>query len=287
MAVAVFCYFATDSRADSSADSQTSTYAEIDSFILAKMELAYIPGLAASIVRDGQVVWSKGYGYADIDNQIAVTDTTPFLWASVSKLFVATALMQLWEEGHFDLDDPINDHLPFTVTHPIYWQDTITIRMLTNHTSGLRDYWPVLNGLVVEGDSPMGLLNFLQDYLVAGGIYYSESYNFTRLPPGDEFVYCNVGSALLGYVVEFVSGMPFEDYCRDSIFVPLGMSKTAWRLADLNPDSVAIPYEWTGSEYGTGWWGGHYGVPWFPAALLRSGSEQMGRFLAAYMNWGE
>jgi len=87
------------------------------------MDTYHIPGMATCVVKDGEIAWTGAYGYADIYQEIEVADTTLFMIASVSKTLTGVALMQLWEEGLFGLDDDINDYLPFDVINPYYPDD--------------------------------------------------------------------------------------------------------------------------------------------------------------------
>jgi CubicO group peptidase (beta-lactamase class C family) len=147
---------------------------DIDSFITATMDTFHIPGLSACIVRDGEIIWKDAYGYADIDNNRQVTNSTLFKLASVSKPFTGTALMQLWDNGLFDLDEDINNHLPISVRNPYHPDNPITFRMLLTHTSSIVDNWTILTPLITWGaDSPIPLDSFLTNYLVPGGVYYA------------------------------------------------------------------------------------------------------------------
>ena len=259
--------------------------AGLDSLIAWAMENYNIPGVASCVVKDGQVVWSGAYGWANIRDSVAVTDSTLFMLASVSKTLTSTAVMQLWEEGSFGLDDDINDYLDFEVIHPWYPDSAITFRMLLTHTSGIRDNWGVLSSLYVLGDSPIPLGQFLEDYLVPGGAYYNSLLNFySGNPPGNAYYYCNVAVALAGYLVEAISGIPFHQYCEDSLFTPLGMDETAWFLAELDTSHVAMPYHWNGFRYVPY---GHYGYPDYPDGQLRSSTAELSRFLIAMLQGGQ
>ena len=119
----------------------------LDSVIIANMNTYHIPGLTALITKkDDGIIWKRNYGYANIDLQQPVEDSTLFIVGSVSKTIVATAIMQFWEADSFELDDNINDYLDdFQVIHPEYPNDTITFRMLMTHTSGVNDNYQVFN----------------------------------------------------------------------------------------------------------------------------------------------
>jgi Beta-lactamase len=158
--------------------------ADLDSYINSTMQTEHIPGLSACAIANGDIIWSGNYGYANIAQNIEPTDSTLFMIASVSKTFVAVALMQLWEDGLFGLDDDINQYLPWAVHNPNYPASPITFRMLMTHTSGIIDNWDVLDPLYTWGaDSPIPLGSFLEDYLVPGGSYYHMA-NFGDYVPG-------------------------------------------------------------------------------------------------------
>jgi len=257
----------------------------LDSLILAKMNTYNFPGLSACVVKDDQIIWKGAFGYADFEHNLMVTDSTLFHIASVSKTVTGTALMQLWEKGLFGLDHDINNYLPFQVRNPAYPNDSITFRMLLTHTSSIREDWNFLSSLITwGGDSPIALDSFLVNYLVPGGSYYSAN-NYRPVAPGSTYEYSpNVGVALIGYLVDTLSNNSFEQYCQDSIFVPLGMNETSWFLANLDTNNIAMPYYYSGGIYHSY---GHYGTPFYPAGQLRTSAIQFSRFLSAFIQMGQ
>jgi len=254
----------------------------LDSFISAKMNQYHFPGLQACIVKDDKIIWKGAYGYADIAQNRLVTDSTLFYIASVAKPVTATAIMQLWEQGLFELDDDINNYLPFQVRNPIHPNVPITFRMLLTHTSSIHDnYSQVFVPLFVWGiDSPVPLDSFLVNYLVPGGVYYLSS-NYNSVTPGTQWEYSNAGATLIGYLVERISINSFEQYCQDSIFVPLGMNEASWFQANLDTNNIAMPYDYSGNPYG------HRGSPTYPAGQLRTSAIQLSRFLRAFIKTGQ
>ena len=219
----------------------------IDDFIINTMTDNHLPGLSATIVRNDTVVWTKSYGYANLSQNLTVKNTTLFFLASVSKTIVATALMQLYEQDYFELNDSINDYLPFNVIHPTFPSTDITFHMLLTHTSSIQDNWAVMPLLVGDPTIPLG--DYLEDYLTPGGAYYDPTLNFYPQQPGHIWGYSNIGIALLGYLVENMYGESFPEYCETHIFEPLDMPETAWFLADLNISNIAVPYAWGGGHY--------------------------------------
>lgn len=256
----------------------------LDEEILDIMDSDHVPGLSACIVRDGEIAWCQGYGWADIEAERAVEPDTSFLLASVSKAVVGVALMQAVEQVGLDLDADVGDVLPFEVRHPDYPNKEITARMLATHTSGIADNWDVMDALYTYGeDSPIALGDFMEGYLVEGGSWYDDWWNWTDEGPGGYADYSNIGTALAAYVVEETTGTPFDRWCDQNIFEPLGLRDTAWKLADMDEQSLALPYEWESGGYVTD---GHYGFPDYPSGQLRSSASAMARFLLAISEGG-
>jgi len=272
-----------DTDSDGDTDEDGDPWEELDQFIELTMDHARIPGLAAAVVRDGDVIWAGGYGLSDIEAERSVTSDTPFLVASVSKTFVAVALMQLWEDGEISLDDAVNEILSFTVDNPQVEGETILVRHLVTHTSGIQDNWDNMP-YTFGSDSPIGLGEFLEAYLVPSGEYYDEEWNFYDFMPGESWEYGNVATALAAYLVETTAETPFDDLTDTTIFEPLSMENTGWHLADFDIEDIAVPYGLEGGEYESY---GHYGVPDYPDGQLRTSASDLARFLAAVSASGE
>jgi CubicO group peptidase (beta-lactamase class C family) len=254
----------------------------IDSLILAYQNSLSIPGIATLIIKDNEVVWNKNYGYRDLQYQLPVEDSTIFLIVSISKTILATAVMQLWENGMIDLEKNINNYLPagFTIANPRFPGDTITVKMLLTHTSSILDNGNIEIPLISCGDSPIGLDSFLVNYLTPGGSYYSNA-NFGNYQPGEQWNYSNPGSAVLGLIVENLTGKSFDQYCKDSIFIPLSMNSASWFLAGMDTNQIASPYAGSGSTPIC-----HQGWPHYPIGFLRTNKFDLAKFLMAYMNNG-
>ncbi|MAV14600.1 MAG: hypothetical protein CL705_01905, partial [Chloroflexi bacterium] len=172
---------------------------ELLQFIESTMQTYLVPGLSVSVVKDDNIVWEKHLGHADIANDIFVDQNTMFILSSISKTVTATALMQLFEDGFFELDDDIDNYLPFNVNHPDYPLVPITFKMLLSHTSGIEDNWGAMP--YYEGDSDVELNYYLNQYLTPGGNLYNSSSNFTNSMPGTNYSYSNIGAALIGLLV--------------------------------------------------------------------------------------
>jgi CubicO group peptidase (beta-lactamase class C family) len=263
----------------------------MDRLVEGQMEAASIPGVGVALVSNGAVVWSKGYGQRSVQPSRPALANTPFMLASISKTFTATAVLQLVQDGVFGLDDDIATILDFPVDNPrVAGNEVITVRHLLAHTSGLADDENVWGGypgeadsLYVLGDSPIALREFVAGYYVPGGQWYDPARNFTADPPGTGYLYSNVAVALLGQLVEAATGTPLDEWCDAHIFAPLGMNDTGWHLADFATTDVAMPYETTGAGFAAY---GQYGYPDYPNGQLRSSAADLGRFLAAYANGG-
>ena len=218
------------------------------------MRIAGFPSLSACIIKDDQIIWSKGYGYYDLSERKPATIDTNYVIASITKTIVGTALMQLYEKGLFDLDDDVNTFLPFDLRNPNFPDDPITFRMLLSHTSSLNEYdkqqyyW-----LNFSGDPPFSFFPepYLREFLLPGGRYYDPSVWSTEHRPGEYAMYANVGFDLISYLVEIISGEPFLEYCDTHIFSPLDMKHTGFNLSRLDIDQVAIPYQRFKGKYYT------------------------------------
>ena len=258
--------------------------AALDRDLRNQYEQQHLPGLATCIVKNGEIIWHGCYGYADIDKNLPVSDSTTFVLASVSKTFTGTALMQLWQQGLIDLDADVNIYLPagVTVINPWHPETAITCRMLLTHTSSI--YEKDLYTLVSWGqDSPISLASYIPNYFTPGGSYY-DSTNYSKDIPGSSYLYNNRAVALAGYLVELVSGSSFAHYCDEHIFKALNMSNTSWFLNGLDSSNLAVPYTYLNDTH---YPYGYYSFPFYPCALLKSSIADLARYLMAYINKGE
>jgi len=263
--------------------SEPSARSGIDNFFDHLVTSNGVAALSACVVRGDCIVWSGAYGYADMEKGIRATTETVFTLATASKLFTGAALFKLCEEKKIRLDADINRYLPFDVRNPRHPDKSITVRMLLTHTSSIQDRRDVIRKLYGSGDSDISLHDFVKGYFSPSGEYYMSG-NFTRSAPGEEYKYSNIGFALLGCLVESVSGEVFEEFCAENIFRPLDMNRTSWFLAGLDVDNVARHYKQ--SEQGALTPIPHYGWPGYPDGQLRSSAEQVGHYLIMVMNGG-
>jgi CubicO group peptidase (beta-lactamase class C family) len=241
------------------------------------------PAVVGCVVMDNEVIWMDAYGKANIAADYNATVDTPFMLASVSKTFTGTALLQVIEnDGSVNFSDPVNDHLPFTVTHPSFPNMLITIEQLLTHTSGIADNWDVMP--YCDGDCATPLAEFMAGYFTPGEPDYNADNNFHSWEPGTTYSYSNIGATLIGYLVESITGTPFNEYCEENIFEPLCMNNTHWFLSEFaDIDAIATPYDT---------WGGvspinHFGYPDYPDGQLRSTIRDMANWLLATINQGD
>lgn len=247
-------------------------FEELDELVHAEMARAKLPGLAIALVKDNEIVWSRGYGYADLENKTPVTPETVFSVQSVTKPVVTTALMQWYERGCFQLDDPVNDHLaPLQVQNE--WEDTkpVTIRGLVTHTSGL----PVdLQAAAPPSEGVVPLADYLAEVAK------------TVRPPGEEMVYANWGYDITGYLVGRLAGRSYDAYLAEQVLGPLGMSSSFIRP----PTGAVLPTGYFLSaldrRHHAGETESFATDPARPSAALYSTVEDLARFLIAHLNGG-
>lgn len=255
--------------------------AELNRFILAEMEKEEIPSIAACIIKEDQIVWENFYGYENIASETPPSRETIYLLASVSKTITAVAIMQLQEKGLLNLEEDVNAYLNFPVRNPRFPDIPITARMLLTHTSSLA--WPTNEedpnyNTPHPNDSAPPIFPWIKDYLTPDGAHY-RSTTWRKDRPGSSYQYSNTGVALLGYLVESITGQDFAQYCKDHIFEPLEMTYSGFRLQDVDQAMLATLYHDGGVIE-------QYSVSHYPSSTVRSSLEELSHFLIAIMNGG-
>ena len=173
------------------------------------------PGCAVAIIKEGEIIYQKNYGMADLEHDIPITPQTKWFLGSISKQFTAMCILLLAEQNKIALDDDIREYLP---EFPDYGQ-TVTIRHLIHHTSGIRDYC----GLVkAQGLTPPEMTNLSMEE-VLDIVFKQKELNFT---PGEEQSYSNSGYVMLAAIIEKVTGKSLKIFAEEQIFEPLGMKNT-------------------------------------------------------------
>lgn len=244
----------------------------LDAFLAREMAEKHIPGATFVLVKDGEIFLAKGYGLGDVAAQTPVDpEKTLFGVASVSKVFTATAVMQLVERGLLDLDGDVNQTLTrFQVESDA--SQPVTVANLLTHTGGFDER------ILGMGARTLAEVASLGDYLAA-------HMPPCVLPPGDQISYSNHGYALAGYLVEVTNGVPFAQYVAENIFQPLGMAHSTF-AQPLPPDlaaHLAVSYRYTGGSY-------QPNPPLYsripPAGALHMTATDMARFMIAHLEDG-
>ena len=238
----------------------------LDGFLPYALRTADIPGAVVTVVKDGQILTARGFGYADREKRTPVDpERTLFRPGSVSKLVTWTAAMQLVEQGKLDLDRDVNTYLDFKI--PEYDGKPVTLRQLMTHTAGFEE---AVKDIIFT--DPAHLLP-LGDYL--------KRWTPKRVfEPGTTPAYSNWATALTGYLVERVSGESFDDYCDKHIFAPLGMTNSTMR----QPLPAALAGQMA-SGYKPGQEAGKFEIVGpAPAGSLSSTGTDMAKFMIAYLD---
>ena len=225
----------------SCASAPPDVHAPFDAFINQTISESAIPGVAIVVLRDGETVHSAGYGYADVERGRAMTADTPMNLASISKPVLGMGLLRLREEGRLDLDAEVNDFLDFEVDIPIIEFERITVRTLAAHTSGIADFLDETT-YVPNADPPTPVGDFVRQLLVPGGARYNDGAFYLNASPGAAREYSNLGAGVAGAVLESVAGESLASYQARTLFRPLGMRHSSWRIADYGPNELAVRY---------------------------------------------
>lgn len=192
-----------------------------------------VPGLAVGIVQGDEIVYAKGFGVRSLATQAPLTLDTVFCVQSISKCFVATAVMQLVDRGALDLDDPLTQYLPYlTMADDRYRQ--ITIRQALSHTSGMPD--------IDESDYIEWMARPEYDDGAAERFVRGLSQQQLVANPGERFSYSNIAYSVLGDLLAKVTAVSFEDFLQQAILMPAGMAHSTFLLADVRPDLLTWPH---------------------------------------------
>ena len=245
----------------------------LDEFMAAQTEKHHVAGATVAVVKDGELFFTKGYGYADLENGTPVDPyQTLFNIGSASKIFVWTAVMQLAEQGKVDLNTDVNTYLKKDVQIPATFPEPITLAHLMTHTDGFEELLTGIFPHEIESVPPVDVL------IYEGGVARVR-------PPGTSPGYANYGTALAAYIVQEVSGVPFEQYVEDNIYDPLGMARSTFRqpVPPGLADDLAVGYSYDQGEYRP-----HH-VEWIrmaPAGAMQTTASDMARFMIAHLQDG-
>jgi CubicO group peptidase (beta-lactamase class C family) len=242
----------------------------LDGLIPYAIERGDVAGAVVAVVKNGEVIFAKGYGFADVEKHKPVdAERTMFRPGSISKLFTWTAVMQLVEQGKVDLDHDVNEYLDFKI--PPRADGPITLRNILTHTPGFEEQ---IKALIVSDPKQ----------LVPLKVYAEQKTPVRIFKAGSTPAYSNYATALAGYIVERVSGQPFDDYLDTHLFKPLEMSHATFRQplpeafeADMSKGYALAsqppkPYEIVTAA---------------PAGSLAASGVDMAHFMIAHLEGGE
>lgn len=240
-----------------------------NTFFFEQMEKLHIPGLTFIFVQDGEVIYASGYGYANLETATPINaDSSIVRIGSVSKPFVATAVMQLVEQGKLDLHVDINQYLTAFQLESTF-PKPLTLAHLLTHTGGFLD--------------PPYFSNTDPGKLQPLGPFLAANMPSPTNPPGEVFIYSNYGYALAALIVEEVSGTPFDQYVEQNIFSPLKMTHSSYLLAPPLPEHMVTGYQYRDGEQ----------IPQpvdyaddYPGGSIISTAQDMSHFMLAHLGDG-
>jgi len=245
---------------------------DIERFVEAELEGRKHPGSSLSLVDGDKILWSRGFGYSDVDEKINASPTTVYRCASVTKPVVTVGLLQLMERGEFTLDDEVNRHLDIKIRNIKGEQPTI--RDLLTHQSGMPTRVPPIFSMEEE---TLTMRNYI------------ESAARSVRPRGEKWAYCNTAYMIVGYLIELFTGRTYDDYVTENVLNPLGMNSSTFTLTSAIDSNLAQGYKRAGgpenplipvSPYILGT------VPEDPAGSLYSTVLDLANFLIMNMNGG-
>lgn len=213
----------------------------------------FINGLSVAIVNEQKILYQKGFGFSDTKAQKAYTENTVQNIASISKTLLGVSLLKAQELGKLNLDDPVENYLPFEVKNPYHPEIPISIKHLATHTSTIRDteYYDrsyVLKEDIGKSDLDIPMKDFLKEILSIDGKYYKKD-GFLKNKPGELFEYTNIGATLAAIVLEVATGEKYHDFTTKYILKPLKMSNSAWSFDSVNLSNYSVLYQSDQTEY--------------------------------------
>jgi len=251
---------------------EKTRFNKVKSFLIKKFEEKKVPGFSVSVVSGRDIVWSKGFGYSNLEEKIPTTTETVYRVASVSKPVIATGLLQWMDKGIFHLDDPVNRFLK-DVKIKTEFDEQPTMRNLLSHMSGL----PVhVDPVCFNLNETISLKEMIRESAI------------TVRPPDQDIFYSNTAFNIIGYLVGLFAGKPYPDYMREGLFEPLEMYSSDFEQTSHIMRLMAQPYcrKKDGPiETVNPWYGGS--IPEKPCGSLFSTAIDLGHFLIAQMNGGK
>jgi CubicO group peptidase (beta-lactamase class C family) len=273
------------------------TAAALDVALQTIYEASAAPGFAISIAKNNELLYQQAFGHADMENNVAYTNKSVQPIGSVSKTFVAAALVTAIEQGILTLETDINTILPFELINPKQPDASIQVKHLVTHTSGLLDradaYFDayyilpdekiatagarlMLDDLGFQQRVAVPIDEFLANYYTTAGSKYDQA-NFAASAPGTIWNYSNIATTLTAYLIEIATATPFDEYVQTNVLQPLGMYQTAYTTTNIDPTNLAKLY-W---EKGT--WLPQYANDSYPDGSLYSSNEDLAQYLLDMM----
>ena len=259
-----------------------STEQKTDEAINAVMNEFQAVGIAATVVKDGQVVYNKSFGYKDLENKTPLANDNVMRIASISKSFTATSLMQLVDKGIVSLDADVSDLIGFKIRNPHHPDIPITLRMVLSHTASIKD----------KEDY------FTLDHLNPA-VYGDCIESYYEYKPGEDYNYSNMGLNLAGTILEKVSGVRFDDYVRENVIWKLGLygghnidsldaSKFAYIYSVENGEFVKSEGAYRSRAADMPGYVFGYSSPIFsPTGGVKISAQDLAKYMMMHMNYGE
>lgn len=253
-----------------------------DKELMALTEELKTVGLAVAVVKKGEIVYTKNFGWQDVEKQIPLSDNSIFRIASISKSFSATGIMQLVEQKKLNLDDDVSSLIGFTIRNPNFPNKVITLRMIMSHTSSISDRNGYFTLDVINPAKAQDLAKCFNNY-----------------EPGSQYEYCNLNYNITGTIIERTSGQRFDVYIRNNIIKPLGLyaghnvdSLDASRFAKLYSYDSAIGYKPEPQAYASraeaikNYVMGYTTPIFSPTGGVKIGAQDLARYMTMHMNYG-
>ncbi|HIC95298.1 TPA: serine hydrolase [Candidatus Bipolaricaulota bacterium] len=254
---------------------------KLEEFILEKMSETGLPGISGAAVEGEEVIWSKGFGFRDLEHGLAATPHTLYGIGSVTKSFTALAVMQLAEQGKLDPEDPVEAHLPFAIRVE---GEPVRVWHLLTHSSGIPALGyaeSLIRGIIGAGEHWLPIASYSDLFTFMEG-----ASEWAVAKPGERWFYLNEGYVLLGYIIEHRSDLSYQEYVRKHILEPLGMERSFFSREEVESDQdAATPYvitrekERKPSTY-------PYGAISSDGGLI-SNVLDLAKYISMYLSWGK
>ncbi|OGI05746.1 MAG: hypothetical protein A2Y40_04015 [Candidatus Margulisbacteria bacterium GWF2_35_9] len=276
-------------------------YSTTDKKIIHFINENKITGLSVAVIKGNKLLWANSYGWENMSEKIPLGSQTFFRIASVSKIVTLTAIMQLYEKGAFKLDDDVSQYLGFSLRNPKHPNTPITFEQLINHRSGLIEYMGNYSAFLESTYRNISNTQ-LKDILSVNGNFYSKNL-WTEYAPGTNYIYSNLAYGILATIVERLTNIRFDEYCRRFIFNTLSM-RASFNLSEINsPFTMANLYRSTNdasnfevslsdntnpvsASYYNYYNSGSNACFFSPHGGLRSNAIDLAPLMIAYMNGG-